>query len=191
MKHSNRGRRFAASHPSTALLVLCCVATGCSGATNSPSSTDKETTADETVTHSTGGDAGSDESSDVELADVVGVSVTGDAGAYTFSVTVRSPDAGCDRYADYWEVLGEDGALVYRRILAHSHVDEQPFSRSGGPVAVAADQEIIVRAHMNPGGYGGQAYRGSVEEGFAATELEPGFAPGVGDMPPQPTDCAF
>lgn len=51
---------------------------------------------------------------------------------------MRSPDRDCGLYADWWEVVGEDGRLLYRRILMHSHPDEQPFTRPGGPVAIAA-----------------------------------------------------
>ena len=54
-------------------------------------------------------------------------------------------------------MLSLEGALLYRRILAHSHVDEQPFVRSGGPVPVGASDIVIVRGHMNPGGYGTKA----------------------------------
>ena len=37
------------------------------------------------------------------VADVTAVEVRGEEGAYTFSVTVSSPDTGCDQYADWWE----------------------------------------------------------------------------------------
>ena len=68
-------------------------------------------------------------------ASVTAFSVIGYPGTYTFDVTVRSPDIGCEGYADWWEVVSTDGDLLYRRVLLHSHVDEQPFSRSGGPSA--------------------------------------------------------
>ncbi|MCA9661949.1 MAG: hypothetical protein KC486_26660 [Myxococcales bacterium] len=84
------------------------------------------------------------------------------------------------------------GALVYRRILAHSHVDEQPFTRSGGPVEVGADDEVIVRAHMNPGGYGGQALRGSASGGFSVdATVTAEFAAALETAPPLPDGCAF
>lgn len=125
------------------------------------------------------------------LADVVSVAATGEAGAYTFAVGVQSPDTGCGLYADWWEVLGEDGALLYRRVLTHSHPDEQPFVRSGGPVAVAADTPVWVRAHLAPGGYGGAAMSGSVQAGFAAATLAADFAAGVETQAPLPDGCAF
>lgn len=124
-------------------------------------------------------------------ADVVQVSASGEGRSYRLSVTLESPDTGCEQYADWWEVITLEGDLVYRRILAHSHVDEQPFTRSGGPVSVAADQAVIVRAHMSNGGYGGQVMRGSVAEGFSADMLEASFAEGVAERAPRPDGCAF
>jgi len=128
------------------------------------------------------------------VANVESVEVSGSAGAYTFGVTVRSPDAGCDRYADWWEVIDAEGGLVYRRILAHSHVDEQPFTRSGGPVEVQADAELWVRAHMHgegtsAEGYGGQVLVGSVAGGFVVGDGE-GLA-ALHEAEPLPDGCAF
>lgn len=125
------------------------------------------------------------------VADIISVEASGEAGAYTFSVEIESPDQGCEQYADWWEVVSGEGALVYRRILLHSHVDEQPFVRSGGPVEVDSGTEIWVRAHMAPGGYGGQALKGSVDAGFAPTEMPVGFAEQLAEQPPLPDGCAF
>lgn len=125
------------------------------------------------------------------FSDVISVQVTGSAGAYQFSVGISSPDTGCDQYADWWEVVSEQGVLIYRRVLLHSHVDEQPFVRSGGSVVIAADTVVWVRAHMNKGGYGGYAFRGSVQDGFTQTELHPGFASELEFESPLPEDCAF
>jgi len=80
-------------------------------------------------------------------ASVTNVTVTGSPGAYTFNVTIESSDLGCDQYADWWEVVRNDGSLAYRRILAHSHITEQPFTRSGGPVNVAENEFVTVRVH--------------------------------------------
>ena len=128
---------------------------------------------------------------DVPAADVIDVMVSGEANAYRFSVEVRSPDEGCDQYADWWEILTEDGALLYRRILAHSHVNEQPFIRSGGPVDITPDEVVFVRAHMHPGGYGGQVMQGSVETGFDVVSIAADFAADVETFEPQPSGCAF
>jgi hypothetical protein len=125
------------------------------------------------------------------VADVLSVEVTGQANSYKFSVQVSSPDTGCDQYADWWEVLSEDGQLLYRRVFLHSHVNEQPFTRSGGLVAVGDETIVIVRAHMNMGGYGGQVLKGSVLSGFEAVETESGFAADVEAQPPLPDGCAF
>jgi hypothetical protein len=124
-------------------------------------------------------------------ADVVKVSASGTPGAYTFEVTISSPDTGCELYADWWEVLSAQGELIYRRILSHSHAAEQPFARAGGPLAIGADEIVWVRAHLHPGGYGGEAARGSVEGGFERSALAPEFASAVERLPPLPEGCAY
>jgi hypothetical protein len=142
-------------------------------------------------------------SSDQPYAHVTHVSVTGSSGSFEFSVSVESADLDCSQFANWWEVLGEDGTLLYRRILEHSHTDgngttdaDAPgntFTRSGGPVPVAADGVVIVRAHMsNVSGYNGHALRGSAAFGFSAAEdIGPDFAAEVEDDEPQPGGCAF
>lgn len=112
-------------------------------------------------------------------------------GQSTFAVTIRSPDTGCEQYADWWEVLSEEGQLIHRRVLAHSHVDEQPFTRSSGPVKVARGQVSIVRTHMHPAGYGTQALRGTISAGFEEIVLPEGFAAAVASEGPQPPPCAY
>lgn len=135
-------------------------------------------------------------------ANVTAVAVSGTEGAYNFSVTVESADIDCSQFADWWEVLSEAGELRYRRILTHSHTDEngttdpnQPgnsFTRDGGPVAIASDATVLVRAHMNSGGYRGRVMRGSAADGFAeATDVPPDFAPEVESLEPQPGGCQF
>ena len=121
------------------------------------------------------------------------VSVSGSEGNYTFSVTLKSPDKGCDQYANWWEVMTENEELVYRRILGHSHVSEQPFTRSGGNVNINASDVVIVRGHMNTSGYGeGEiAMKGTVELGFESFVLSKDFAKSLESIAPQPTGCAF
>jgi hypothetical protein len=123
-------------------------------------------------------------------ADVLRVAARGGPGAYELAVTVRSPDRNCSQYADWWEVVSENGRLIYRRILQHSHPDEQPFTRPGGPVAIAADTTVIVRAHLHPAGYGGSVLRGSVARGFAVWDDAPSdFAANLASQPPLPQGC--
>jgi hypothetical protein len=44
---------------------------------------------------------------------------------------------------------------------------------------------------MNPGGYGGTVYKGSVQAGFEAEELSPEFAAEADGLAPLPSSCAF
>ena len=84
------------------------------------------------------------------LPEITAVTSSGEPGNYNFSVTVGSPDTGCNSYADWWEVVSADGSLLYRRILNHSHVDEQPFTRSGGPVNITATENVICLLYTSP-----------------------------------------
>jgi hypothetical protein len=124
-------------------------------------------------------------------ADVIAVEMSRDQDILNFSVTITSPDEGCDRYADWWEVISADGELIYRRVLLHSHVNEQPFARSGGPVKIEPDSVVWVRAHMHPDGYGGMAMQGSLAKGFAQTELNSDFASHLAETSPLPQGCDF
>lgn len=89
-------------------------------------------------------------------ADVVDVKVTGSGNSFTFSVSVRHGDTGWDHYADKWEVVGEDGKVFGTRVLAHPHVNEQPFTRSGSATIPEGINQVIVRAHDRVDGYGGK-----------------------------------
>ena len=124
-------------------------------------------------------------------ADVIAVTTTGAPGGYDVAVTLRSDETGCDRYADWWEVLDGDGHLLYRRILEHSHPNEQPFDRDGGPVAVQPDQPLVVRAHLSTHGYAGAVLKGSIAGGFTAWTPPADFARAVERQGPQPTGCLF
>ncbi|MFC2054131.1 hypothetical protein ACFLV7_07510 [Chloroflexota bacterium] len=124
-------------------------------------------------------------------ANIYSLDVSGDPGAYHFSVGVLSQDLGCEQFADWWEVIDEQGELKYRRILLHSHAGEQPFVRSGGPVPIAPEDIVVVRAHMHPSGYGGIVFKGSIQTGFQEFELSPDFASELENSPPLPEGCAF
>ncbi len=125
------------------------------------------------------------------VTQVTNIEVSGEENAYTFKVTIESPDTGCDQYADWWEVVDLEGNLIYRRILDHSHVTEQPFTRPGENIELSEAKQVYVRLHMNNSGYAGQAQKGSVENGFQATELDVEFAKGLAEKAPLPNGCAF
>ena len=125
------------------------------------------------------------------VADVTEVTVQGQEGSYTFSVTLKSDDKGCNQYANWWEVLNADGELVYRRVLGHSHINEQPFERSGGSVDIKASDIVFIRAHMHPQGYSGDVFKGSVDEDFSKVEIPPVFSQAIENEEPLPSGCAF
>ena len=81
---------------------------------------------------------------DVEIVDA---SARQAGGKWTFSVTLRHDDEGWDHYADLWEVVGPDGSVLGQRVLAHPHVNEQPFTRSlrGVDIPDGID-EVTIRA---------------------------------------------
>lgn len=153
------------------------IATGCTTTSPASSTTDGPVPAESAVP--------------VDSSRVTNVEATTGNSGYSFAVTVESNDTGCDRYANWWEVITPEGELLYRRILAHSHVDEQPFTRSGGPVAVGEADIVVVRSHTNTDGYSPQAMKGSVSEGFTPTVLSTDFATELTAVEPQPDGCAF
>ena len=125
------------------------------------------------------------------LAQITNVTTSGKENQYTFNVTIASPDLGCNQYANWWEVIDLDGNLIYRRILGHSHVEEQPFTRSGGPVSISKDMKVYIRAHMNTTSYGNVVFSGSVADGFSSTTLDVEFAKELEETAPLPSGCAF
>jgi len=106
-------------------------------------------------------------------------------------VGISSPDTGCEQFADWWEIITENGTLLSRRILLHSHVNEQPFTRSNGGVTITSDQIVIIRAHMNTLGYGTEVFKGSITSGFSATTISGDFASELATQAPLPSGCAF
>ncbi len=91
-------------------------------------------------------------------ADVVAVeAVSEGAGIWRFHVTVAHGDTGWQHYADKWDVVAPDGAVLGTRVLLHPHEAEQPFTRSLGGVKVPAGTgAVVLRAHDSEHGYGGK-----------------------------------
>ncbi|RMA43963.1 hypothetical protein [Rhodophyticola porphyridii] len=80
------------------------------------------------------------------------------------SVTLAHPDTGWDHYADGWQVELEDGTVLGTRVLLHPHVEEQPFTRSLGDVAIPEGvTQVFIRARCNVTGWGEDRFALSVE----------------------------
>ena len=78
-------------------------------------------------------------------ADVIAAEATLAAdGTWRVSATVRHADEGWQHYADAFEVLTPDGTVLATRTLHHPHVEEQPFTRSLGGVAIPKELDLIV-----------------------------------------------
>ena len=106
-------------------------------------------------------------------ADVTHVRAVQEAdGSWTFHVTVIHPDTGWEDYADGWDVVTPDGVVLknksdhpYTRLLAHPHVEEQPFTRSQQGIIIPQNvTQVTVRAHDIIDGFGGQEIIVDLEE---------------------------
>lgn len=78
-------------------------------------------------------------------------------GTFRFDVAVAHADAGWDHFADMWQVLGPDGAVLGERVLAHPHDNEQPFTRSQSGIEIPSEiNSVTIRAHDKIHGWGGK-----------------------------------
>jgi hypothetical protein len=91
-------------------------------------------------------------------ADVLNVKIScSDNFKCDFDVTVQHADEGWEHYANKWEVASPDGTILATRVLAHPHVNEQPFTRSMRKVEIPINlSEVTVRAQDSVHGYGGK-----------------------------------
>lgn len=75
------------------------------------------------------------------------VKATKSGSMWRFSVTISHGDTGWDHYADGWGVYLEDGTELGYRVLAHPHVNEQPFTRSlSGVIIPKGTTEVYILA---------------------------------------------
>jgi len=51
-------------------------------------------------------------------------------GSWHVAVTLGHHDEGWNHYANSWRIVDAKGKLLAKRVLAHPHVQEQPFTRS-------------------------------------------------------------
>ncbi|WP_420415424.1 hypothetical protein [Roseibium sp.] len=78
---------------------------------------------------------------------------------WRFEVTLLHDDTGWDHYADLWEVYAPDGTLLGKRVLAHPHVNEQPFTRSLSGVEVPdGTHQVIIKARDSVHGVSPQEF---------------------------------
>ena len=124
---------------------------------------------------------------------ITSVDIQGKYGqdVYNVRIGIASPDTGCEQYANWWEIVTLEGKLVYRRILSHSHVNEQPFIRGASKVQLDKDQEYYIRVHMNNTGYSRFGHEGSITSRFRSTELPEDFALELANEAPLPKGCDF
>jgi hypothetical protein len=90
---------------------------------------------------------------------ILGAEVEPDPSGWTVSVTLRHGDTGWDDYADGWRLLAEDGSVIATRVLAHPHVNEQPFTRSLSGIDLPAGRAILVESSTNRTGWSGDTLR--------------------------------
>lgn len=76
----------------------------------------------------------------------------------TLHVTLSHPDTGWDHYADGWQVATPDGEILGTRVLAHPHVQEQPFTRSLSIDLPEGLRALHIRARDNVDGWGDQVF---------------------------------
>lgn len=77
------------------------------------------------------------------------------ADQWRITATVQHADTGWDHYANGFEVIGPDGAVLGTRVLYHPHVEEQPFTRSHTLSIPAGITRVTIRALDSVHGAGG------------------------------------
>ena len=98
---------------------------------------------------------------DLDYAHVIKAVASKQGESWRFAVTVRHGDEGWDHYADRWVVVNAATGEEYgRRVLAHPHVSEQPFTRSQSGIRIPARVEaVLVKAACGVHGFGGTELR--------------------------------
>lgn len=68
---------------------------------------------------------------------------------YRVDVTLEHADSGWDHYANRWWLEDENSNVLGERVLAHPHVDEQPFTRSQTIHIPSSLKSVFVKATEN------------------------------------------
>jgi hypothetical protein len=95
-------------------------------------------------------------------ANVAAVRVTRDGGGHRFAVTVVHDDANEPGYADYWVVESLNGTVLGRRDTLGEHQTAR-FTLSATVTLPRDVTCVVVRAHDQTHGFGGQAIVVNVE----------------------------
>lgn len=78
--------------------------------------------------------------------EVIAVDANKSGNSWRFDVTLKHADESWDHYADGWGIYLPDGTELGYRVLAHPHVNEQPFTRSLGGVKIPrGTKSVIIR----------------------------------------------
>ncbi len=89
--------------------------------------------------------------------DVENIKITALEGErFRIDVTLRHDDTGWEHYANRWDVLDEANNVLGTRVLAHPHVNEQPFTRSLTLEIPKNIKQITIRGHDLVHKYGGK-----------------------------------
>ena len=71
-----------------------------------------------------------------DIPKIVAVDAIETGETWQFNVAVLHADTGWEHYADGWGIYTIEGTELGYRVLAHPHVNEQPFTRSLSGVAI-------------------------------------------------------
>lgn len=97
---------------------------------------------------------------DLKYAQVIHVDLKErSVGKWSFDVTLTHHDTGWDHYADLWEIIDpETDEVLGTRVLAHPHVNEQPFTRSLSNITIDESVRLLeVRAKCTLHDYSGKS----------------------------------
>lgn len=93
-------------------------------------------------------------------ASVIDVEMSRQGDTWTFALTVLSDDVGATEYADQWELRTSAGDVIATRVLAHAHINEQPFTRSLSGVEIPPGTTTLIGvARHGVGGYCGDVFQ--------------------------------
>jgi hypothetical protein len=94
-------------------------------------------------------------SAQADSSQILAVDASKSGNSWRFDVTLKHTDTGWDHYADGWGVYLPDGTELGYRVLAHPHVNEQPFTRSLGRVEIPqGTKTVIIRPRDSVHGLG-------------------------------------